>query len=581
MATPRVRLVVPALLAALFAAAQTGAPRPNDMPPADGWIDFVDVAGDEVVSPFGFRLPIASLLDGSGRSLLMERFRAKHGLLRRNGGAPEGNILRVRKSQMEWANGTETSLAGWKTRPMEYNKWIFHLYAEAVAAATALNAVADSKIKSNALEDRNRLDFNYIQRLHDVNLHQTAFLVVGEHTTSLAGGTDTGADADAPVQIDVPVFVLNLECRQDRKDHMLAILKGVGFSNVTVFKAISYEQLDWDSLVAEGRIDDSNESAFLPFSLAWTRRRKGVDTAIRFVGNAYSHFEIHLEAMRTQLPVYAIVEDDLLPASSHAEVNRRILAALDEWPADGDLLYLELCFESCQNPPSIAYSTHHPSLDSIYKSARPYCTAAVVYRQKAVPTILRTIGQAFASIDGMLSRLVREGVLNAYAATLLPFFQDSFYGSDVGGGGSGRRGPPRHGPSGIVCNEMEEMLVQDTELGFVAVVRSSDQGEVWTLPRQEVAPLLSFALVEGESAVYLTRSAANSRDFAVETMVCWGNESDECKWEMEVKRDSICFGAENVCEFKIVHRRLDGSERSYRRILLVQRMPLGQRPDWR
>ena len=179
---------------------------------------------------------------------------------------------------MEWANGTETSLAGWKTRPMEYNKWIFHLYAEAVAAATALNAVADSKMKSNALEDRNRLDFNYIQRLHDVNLHQTAFLVVGEHTTSLAGGTDTGADADAPVQIDVPVFVLNLECRQDRKDHMLAILKGVGFSNVTVFKAISYEQLDWDSLVAEGRIDDSNESAFLPFSLwpglegerAWT-----------------------------------------------------------------------------------------------------------------------------------------------------------------------------------------------------------------------------------------------------------------------------------------------------------------------
>jgi len=54
-----------------------------------------------------------------------------------------------------------------------------------------------------------------------------------------------------------------------------------------------------------------------------------------------------------------------------------------------------------------------------------------VCRQKAVQTILRTIRQAFASIDGMLSRLVREGVLNAFAATLLPFFQDS-YGSDVG-----------------------------------------------------------------------------------------------------------------------------------------------------
>ena len=68
---------------------------------------------------------------------------------------------------------------------------------------------------------------------------------------------------------------------------------------------------------------------------------------------------------------------------------------------------------------------------SLVRSATPHCTEAVVCRQKAVQTILRTIGQAFASIDGMLSRLVREGVLNAFAATLLPFFQDS-YGSDVG-----------------------------------------------------------------------------------------------------------------------------------------------------
>ena len=81
--------------------------------------------------------------------------------------------------------------------------------------------------------------------------------------------------------------------------------------------------------------------------------------------------------------------------------------------------------------------------------------------------------------------------------------------------------------------------------------------------------------------MYLTRSVANYRAFAVETMVCRGNEGDESKWEMQAKRDSLCFGAENVCELKIVHRSLDGSKRSYRRILLTQRMPLGQRPDWR
>ena len=102
----------------------------------------------------------------------------------------------------------------------------------------------------------------------------------------------------------------------------------------------------------------------------------------------------------------------------------------------------------------------------VQRSAAPFCTAAVVYRQKAVKTILRSIGmvsmyiymlllpdilyactyvrmrlttlclfsfcaisffffigKAFASIDGMLSRLVQEGKLTAYAAVLLPFFQ--------------------------------------------------------------------------------------------------------------------------------------------------------------
>ena len=108
----------------------------------------------------------------------------------------------------------------------------------------------------------------------------------------------------------------------------------------------------------------------------------------------------------------------------------------------------------------------------------------------------------------------------------------------------------------------------------------SDEGEVWTLPAGGLHRGL-FALDEAESAIYLTRSVANHRDFTVQTMVYRGNDSDEYKWEMEVTRDSLCFGAENVCEFKIVHRSRGGSERSYRRILLVQRMPLGQRPDWR
>ena len=188
-------------------------------------------------------------------------------------------------------------------QPMEFNGWIFHLYAEAVAAATARNAVADSKDKMEALtglegsthrsEDHldlnysmdhdahyinehrsahhdahyinehrsargeRRLESDYVERLHAVNFHQTAFLSDDELVMSLE--EDAADDANTPGAnsktdisnkantIGVPVFVLNLERRHDRREHMLALLRGVGFSNVTVVNAISYEQLDWDS----------------------------------------------------------------------------------------------------------------------------------------------------------------------------------------------------------------------------------------------------------------------------------------------------------------------------------------------
>jgi hypothetical protein len=163
------------------------------------------------------------------------------------------------------------------------------------------------------------------------------------------------------VEIDVPVFVHNLErpSREDRKDHMLAILKGVGF------------------------------------------------------------LQCHNLQMRTQLPVLTRSRRTICCVSSHV-----ILAALDEWPA---LLCPELCFKSCQNPPSIAYLSHHRAW---------FGHDPALHGGGGVPTEGRANypthhPSAFASIDGMLSRLVREGVLNAFAATLLPFFQDS-YGSDVG-----------------------------------------------------------------------------------------------------------------------------------------------------
>ena len=66
---------------------------------------------------------------------------------------------------------------------MEYNKWILSLYAEAVASATALNALAraqehqDEGSRGGTGGQSSRLDLNYFNRVGEVNGYRIADLV--------------------------------------------------------------------------------------------------------------------------------------------------------------------------------------------------------------------------------------------------------------------------------------------------------------------------------------------------------------------------------------------------------------------
>ena len=86
--------------------------------------------------------------------------------------------------------------------------------------------------------------------------------------------------------------------------------------------------------------------------------------------------------------------------------------------------------------------------------------------------------------------------------------------------------------------------------------------------------------------VYYTRDALDKeRRHRVSTMTCRGrgrrrDEAEECAWEMRVPMNSECFGIEHACQVEMVLEGPDGSElETCSRILLVQRLPLGSRPD--
>ena len=124
---------------------------------------------------------------------------------------------------------------------MEYNRWIFSLYAEAVASATALNALARAPVHQGEggrgeVGQSSRSDMNYFNRVWEVNGNRIADLVgVGGalRVKQGEGGEGEGRRGrgrdDGIVDISFPVFVLNMEHRKDRREHMLSVYPRVGF----------------------------------------------------------------------------------------------------------------------------------------------------------------------------------------------------------------------------------------------------------------------------------------------------------------------------------------------------------------
>jgi hypothetical protein len=119
---------------------------------------------------------------------------------------------------------------------MEYNRWIFSLYAEAVASATALNALARGQVHQGEggrgqVAQSSRWDMNYFNRVWEVNGNRITDLVgVGGTLRGKRGkGEGVGAwrrggERDGRiVDIAFPVFVLNMEHRKDRREHMLLV----------------------------------------------------------------------------------------------------------------------------------------------------------------------------------------------------------------------------------------------------------------------------------------------------------------------------------------------------------------------
>ena len=223
---------------------------------------------------------------------------------------------------------------------------------------------------------------------------------------------------DEPLEeLDFPVFVLSLERRPDRRDYILAALRRLGFTNVTLVPATPASDAAVAARVAAGDV--------APAALAAVRAHFGPAAVAPYVTNALDRFDLIARASAAGYPLFAVFEDDVVPGACPAETGRRVAAALRELPPAADLLYLEACWEACGR---LRYSARRPRLA---RAAAPACYAATVLTARGAARVAALARPVTDGGDLMLAALVARGLLEAYVAVPGLLFQDGYWGSDT------------------------------------------------------------------------------------------------------------------------------------------------------
>ncbi|EKX33466.1 hypothetical protein GUITHDRAFT_147913 [Guillardia theta CCMP2712] len=272
----------------------------------------------------------------------------------------------------------------------------------------------------------------------------------------------------APVDIDVPVLVLNLRERKDRRLHTRCLLRSLGFSNIRFLDAMAADDVERERPEEVRHFFDSDGK--VGHVRGCGKFSRGCLACI------VSHRRALSIGMASGWERFLVVEDDLMIGMSLTRARKSVQDAIRDLPSSADLLYLEACFENCRN---LLYS----NLSSIARAHQPLCTGAILYSRAGADKVLRDSNSAFASMDTMLKQLIdEEGTLEGYIATPPVLYQDFYFGSDLGS--NYQRVFNRaivnttHRPDAAVCSdlfgytEMSSLLSSSSSSSFTYLILS-------------------------------------------------------------------------------------------------------------
>ena len=201
---------------------------------------------------------------------------------------------------------------------------------------------------------------------------------------------------------DVPVFIINMPNRKDRKEHMINLMKELGFKNYTFIEPFKANDITIYKLEIE--IEQ--------------KYKKNYSRA--------SHTLTYIELLKLNFDKIIIMEDDIIISKTLEEIKKNLEYIFQNHPKNSDMIYMEMCYEKC----------NFNKDGNFIKLENPLCLASVYYPSKIsrdkILNELKNFKFLGEDIDQFFSYMINKGKINAYMYDML-FFQNNKFGSELEG----------------------------------------------------------------------------------------------------------------------------------------------------
>jgi hypothetical protein len=227
--------------------------------------------------------------------------------------------------------------------------------------------------------------------------------------------------------LHIPAVVFNHK-QDGRRAWAEGMIRAVGFRDITFQPTYESAALDLAALESSGRVS-ANWDFFLIImqwhDISLASKMRYIAHALDFQDAIARHASAAADSSVAASWI-AVFEDDIVLTTSPVHAHKRLVEAVSSLPRDADVLYVEWCWDRCEE------SRFHTSYPLMSLASQPHCSAGILFSTQGARKLDRLLRPIDSTIDNMLASLCNGRAIYCYKLRLPIFTQDKKWASNVG-----------------------------------------------------------------------------------------------------------------------------------------------------